>query len=157
MAPVAIQHLTRSYSLVSRPPVCELYSGGQLCEPYLKGQRVYVNPSRPQVSVGLRVEINYNMLAKYVSVGCKDYVLPTLCNYALPPCDLPYSTPKPKKFCRDDCLLLKNDICKLEFMHASRNRYISHLLPNCSSMPSKGDSGYKRCIRIVPKGRLSFI
>ena len=135
--------------------MCEHYSGGQLCDPYLKGQQVYVNPSRAsQAQTGNRVEINYNMLNGYVSSGCRNYVLPTLCNYAFPPCDQAYSAAKPKKFCRDDCLILKNDICEWEFKQISRHPYLSHLLPNCSSMPTVGDPDYKRCIRVVPKGRL---
>ena len=136
--------------------MCEPYSGGQLCEPYLKGQRVYVNPSRgSQAQIGNRVDIHFSTLKNYVSGGCKDYVLPTLCNYAFPPCDPAYTTPTPRKFCRDDCLVLKNDVCKTEFYYASRNKFVSHLLPNCSSMPTLGDPGYKRCIRVVTQGGFS--
>lgn len=134
-------------------PVCEAYSGGSLCEPYLKGQRVFADPSiRSQVQTGNRVDINYEMLKSYVSVRCKAFVLPTLCNFALPPCDPSYSEPTPKKFCRDDCLILKNHICKREFEQASRFTLVSHLLPNCSSMPTVGDPGYKKCIRVVNDG-----
>ncbi|KAJ7388890.1 Inactive tyrosine-protein kinase transmembrane receptor ror1, partial [Desmophyllum pertusum] len=130
-------------------PVCELYAGGELCKPYLKGQRVYVNPKKPQASHGVRVEWNYNMLKKYVSSGCKDYVLPTLCNYGFPPCDLTHSEAKPRKFCQDDCLVLKNDLCKAEFAYAGSISYVSHLLPDCASMPAVGDPSYKSCIRVV--------
>ena len=128
-----------------------------MCEPYLKGQRVFADPSiRSQVQTGNRVDINYEMLKSYVSVRCKAFVLPTLCNFALPPCDPSYSEPTPKKFCRDDCLILKNHLCKREFERASRFTLVSHLLPNCSSMPTVGDPGYKNCIRVVNDGELTF-
>lgn len=138
--------------LVPRLAVCELYSGGDLCEPYLKGQQIYVAKKRPQTSQKNLIETNYHMLEKYVSVGCRDYVLPALCNYGFPPCDLTQSEAKPRKFCQDDCLILKNDICKIDFQNALRIPVVSNLLPDCDSMPAKGDPGYKSCIRVVSQG-----
>lgn len=133
-------------------PVCQVFSGGKLCEPYLKGQRVFFNPSiETQGALGKRVDSQYPMLKRHVSEGCKDYLLPILCNYALPPCDLDHSDPKPTKFCQDDCLILKNDLCKVEYERASMYEFVSQLLPNCSSMPAKGHPDYKRCIRVVPE------
>lgn len=98
------------------------------------------------------MEINYDMLNKFVSKGCKDYVLPTLCNYAFPPCDSSRPKPKPRKFCRDDCLVLKNDVCRLDFERAREIQFVSTLLPDCSSMPAMGDPDYKSCIRVVSQG-----
>ncbi|XP_020611795.1 inactive tyrosine-protein kinase transmembrane receptor ROR1-like isoform X2 [Orbicella faveolata] len=136
----------------SKFAACELYSGGELCKPYLDGQRVYVNSkTASQVSHGSRVGRNYDMLKEYVSDGCKDYVLPTLCNYAFPPCDSSQSKPKPRKFCRDDCLVLKNDICQEDFERARKLPFVSVLLPDCSSMPAVGHPDYKSCIRVVPQ------
>ena len=137
--------------LVSRS--CEPYSAGELCEPYLKGQQIYVNLDRgSQSSLYGKVDIQYDFLKKFVSPGCKDYVLPTLCNYIFPPCDLPYTAPKPRWFCRDDCMILQNNFCRVEFERARNIETIQHLLPDCSSMPSKGAPGYSTCIRVVPPG-----
>ena len=137
--------------LVSRS--CEPYSAGELCEPYLKGQQIYVNLERgSQSSLSRKVGFNYGLLKEYVSSGCKDYVLPTLCNYIFPPCDLPYTAPKPRWFCRDDCMILQNNFCRVEFERARNIETIQHLLPDCSSMPSKGAPGYNTCIRVVPPG-----
>lgn len=99
------------------------------------------------------MRINYDMLKGFVSDGCKDYVLPTLCNYAFPPCDSSRSKAKPRKFCRDDCLVLKNDMCKLDFERARKITFVSTLLPDCSSMPAVGDPDYKSCIRVVSQGK----
>lgn len=130
---------------------CEPYSAGELCEPYLKGQQIYVNLERgSQSSLSGRVGLQYDLLKKFVSPGCKDYVLPTLCNYVFPPCDLPYTAPKPRWFCRDDCMILQNNFCRVEFERARNIEAIQHLLPDCSSMPSKGAPGYNTCIRVVP-------
>ena len=96
--------------------------------------------------------LNYNILKEFVSDGCKDYVLPTLCNYAFPPCDSSRSKPKPRKFCRDDCLVLKNDICKQDFERAQKLSFVAALLPDCSSMPAVGHDDYNSCIRVVPQG-----
>ena len=137
--------------LVSRS--CEPYSAGELCEPYLKGQQIYVNLERgSQARLSVKVELQYGLLKKYVSPGCKDYVLPTLCNYVFPPCDLPYTDPKPRRFCRDDCMILQNNFCRVEFERARSIKAIQHLLPDCSSMPSEGAPGYNTCIRVIPPG-----
>lgn len=135
----------------SRPAVCELYSGGDFCEPYLKGQKIYVSKKRPQSHQQEIIENNYGLLFQYVSERCRDYVLPALCNYGFPPCDLTQSAAKPRKFCQDDCLVLKNDICKRDFKNALRFPLVSRLLPDCDSMPAKGQPGYKSCIRVVPQ------
>lgn len=87
-----------------------------------------------------------------MSDGCKGYVLPTLCNYAFPPCDSSRSKPKPRKFCRDDCLVLKNDICQEDFERAQKLSFVAALLPDCSSMPAVGHPDYNSCIRVVPQG-----
>lgn len=133
--------------------MCELYSGGELCKPYLDGQRVYVSSkTSSQAAHGIRVKVNYDMLEEFVSQGCRDYVLPTLCNYAFPPCDSSQSKAKPRKFCQDDCMVLKNNICKLDFERARKIPYVSKLLPDCASMPAVGDLDYKSCIRVVSQG-----
>ncbi|XP_078352935.1 tyrosine-protein kinase transmembrane receptor Ror-like isoform X2 [Oculina patagonica] len=155
---------TRTRGRNSKYPVCELYSGGELCKPYLDGQQVYVSlKTVSQAAQGSKVKSNYDMLAEFVSQGCRDYVLPTLCNYAFPPCDMSHSKAKPRKFCQDDCLVLKNNICKFDFERARKIArkfpYVSKLLPDCASMPAVGDPDYKSCIRVVsqvPKFKVSL-
>lgn len=117
---------------------------------------MYVKPLlRSQQETANKVRMNYDMLDRldeYVSSRCKHYVLPALCNYAFPPCDLSHSEPIPRKFCRADCLMLKNDICKREFEQARQVKMVSQLLPNCSSMPTIRHQGDKGCIQIVNEG-----
>ena len=136
---------------------CELYKGGKLCEPYLEGKQVYVE-KRSQEDMNTGVSFNYEQLKEYVKPRCKEYVLPTLCNYAFPPCDESnLADPKPRKFCRDDCLVLKNDVCEFEFTQALRYPIISGMLPECSSMPAVGHPDYAHCIRVVDKGTFSHL
>ena len=138
--------------------MCETYAGGPQCEPYLKGVQVYIKSSlQSQRKKAARVSLQYSMLDRlneYVSPRCKHYVLPTLCNYVFPPCDTSHSEPKPRKFCRGDCLLLKNDICKREFEQARKIPVVSQMLPNCLQMPTIRDLSDKRCIQFVKEGKL---
>lgn len=144
--------------------VCETYAGGQQCEPYLKGVQVYVKSSQPQTTKTARVSMQYSMLDRldeFVSPKCKHYVLPTLCNYVFPPCDTSHPEPKPRKFCRGDCFLLKNDICKREFEQVKELPVVSKIFPDCLQMPTIGDVVDKKCIQIVkevpkPKFRVSM-
>ncbi|XP_015759041.1 PREDICTED: inactive tyrosine-protein kinase transmembrane receptor ROR1-like isoform X1 [Acropora digitifera] len=144
--------------------VCETYAGGQQCEPYLKGVQVYVKSSQPQTTKTTIVSMQYSMLDnldEFVSPKCKHYVLPTLCHYFFPPCDTSHSEPKPRKFCRGDCFLLKNDICKREFEQVKELPVVSKIFPDCLQMPTIRDVGDKKCIQIVkevpkPKFRVSM-
>lgn len=144
--------------------VCETYAGGQQCEPYLKGVQVYVKSSQPQTTKTARVSMQYSMLDRldeFVSPKCKHYVLPTLCNYVFPPCDTSHPEPKPRKFCRGDCFLLKNDICKREFEQVKELPVVSKIFPDCLQMPTIGDVVDKKCIQIVkevpkPKFKVSM-
>lgn len=144
--------------------VCETYAGGQQCEPYLKGVQVYVKSSQPQTTKTTIVSMQYSMLDRldeFVSPKCKHYVLPTLCHYIFPPCDTSHPEPKPRKFCRGDCLLLKNDICKREFEQVKELPVVSKIFPDCLQMPTIGDVVDKKCIQIVkevpkPKFRVSM-
>ena len=117
---------------------------------------MYVKSSQPQTRKTAIVSMQYSMLDsldEFVSPKCKLYVLPTLCNYVFPPCDTSHSEPKPRKFCRGDCFLLKNDICKREFEQVKELPVVSKIFPDCLQMPTIGDVGDKKCIQIVKEGK----
>ena len=55
------------------------------------------------------------MMANFgeMSQQCRNFAVPTLCYYAFPVCD--ELTGGARKLCRDECELLENDVCKVEF------------------------------------------
>lgn len=134
--------------------VCETYSGGKVCAPYLDGQQVYMKLAGDQPRRAGIVSMAYDGMSRArLTPTCKRYVLPALCNYYFPPCDTTAQKPTPRRFCQDDCLVLKNDACRAEFAMFAAFGYKS-MLPNCADMPAAGSSAYKTCIRVV-KGKSS--
>ncbi|EDO43993.1 predicted protein, partial [Nematostella vectensis] len=126
---------------------CEPYKG-TFCSKYLKGKNVYVKDR--QQNVENKVATLIGILNRHVTDRCKEYVIPTLCNYIIPPCAKDSKKPRPIRFCRDDCEVLQNTVCKLEF-HYAKQRF-AKMLPDCSVLPGPGSPEYKTCIRVTMKG-----
>jgi hypothetical protein len=114
---------------------------------------------KSQVSLEARITTIYGMAADYVNKPCQKYVVPTLCYYGFPPCDLTSKKPKPRKFCQDDCYTMQYDVCRAEFDNFKRYLPNSNTLPDCAKLPSRTHPDYKTCIRVIKKGEelLSFI
>ncbi|XP_032241527.2 tyrosine-protein kinase transmembrane receptor ROR2 [Nematostella vectensis] len=125
---------------------CEPYKG-TFCSKYLKGKNVYVKDR--QQNVENKVATLIGILNRHVTDRCKEYVIPTLCNYIIPPCAKDSKKPRPIRFCRDDCEVLQNTVCKLEF-HYAKQRF-AKMLPDCSVLPGPGSPEYKTCIRVTMK------
>jgi len=64
------------------------------------------------------------------STDCRSYARRALCYYVFPPCKLdinklPLDDAKPNKLCREDCELVKHDVCRKEFFQQRNNPIIS--------------------------------
>ena len=64
------------------------------------------------------------------STLCQLYAKEAFCYYVFPPCKLdiylqPLDDAKPEKLCREDCELLKHDVCRKEFFQQQTNFVIS--------------------------------
>ena len=129
--------------------MCETYSGGNLCQPHLGGKRVYMSSAGAQTKRAQIVAMaNSGMSQAFLTATCQRYILPALCNYYFPPCDVNAPKPTPRKFCQDDCLLLQNDLCKREFALIARLGY-GFYLPDCADMAKAATPAYTTCIRVV--------
>ena len=50
--------------------------------------------------------------------------MPSLCHAAFPLCDDHSGKPVPKQLCRDECEVLENDVCRLEYAIAKQHPLI---------------------------------
>ena len=71
---------------------------------------------------------------------CQNYVQPLLCQLHLPDCDEKSVTPKGKLICKDECLVLKNKLCKKEYS-SGKNFGATNIFFDCSSVEAVSSSG----------------
>ena len=102
-----------------------------------------------------------------MSQSCAEFAVPSLCLAAFPLCDDQSGKPVPRKLCRDECEVLENDVCRLEYAIAKQHPLIGEqvMLPDCERLPPIGSKGSETCFRIgipnmapvVEGGRLFLI
>ena len=59
-----------------------------------------------------------------LSQSCAEFAVPSLCHAAFPLCDDQSGKPVPKQLCRDECEVLENDVCRLEYAIAKQHPLI---------------------------------
>ena len=65
-----------------------------------------------------------------LSQSCAEYAVPSLCFAAFPLCDDQSGKPVPRQLCRDECEVLENDICRLEYAIAKQHPLIGEQVRN---------------------------
>ena len=50
-----------------------------------------------------------------LSPNCHKFAILSLCYHAFPLCDTTSSVPKPRLLCKDECRILREDICRMEY------------------------------------------
>lgn len=59
-----------------------------------------------------------------LSQSCAEFAVPSLCLAAFPLCDDQSGKPVPRQLCRDECEVLENDVCRLEYAVAKQHPLI---------------------------------
>ena len=64
--------------------------------------------------------------ATAISSKCRKFALPAFCYFVFPQCDKSSSNVfhKSKRLCREDCNILKNDVCFNEFVNNTKDPYL---------------------------------
>lgn len=109
-------------------PVCQLYRGSR-CSQYVGNMSVYVSAGVTQSLLETKLASALTVIAhsKDISEGCEVYALPSLCYSAFPVCrDDP--TLHPRRICRQDCEILENELCQVEYAIAKRHPLIGQQL-----------------------------
>lgn len=77
------------------------------------------------------------------------YAEPSLCYSAFPICNVNSNKP-PHKICREDCELLENVLCRLEYALAKSHPLIGQQLslPDCEELPHINSEQSQGCLRM---------
>lgn len=117
---------------------CELYEGA-LCNEYFANKYIYVDTFSSQAEMERNVQEALPYLHRaQLSKKCVDTASKAFCYYLFSTCDPDVSPVVEKPFCREDCELLKYDICREEFQNAQQGGELQQAFQNtnCSLLPS---------------------
>ncbi|XP_046446105.1 inactive tyrosine-protein kinase transmembrane receptor ROR1-like isoform X5 [Daphnia pulex] len=130
---------------------CQVYRGAT-CSKFLANRTIFVQSSLTQGIVEEKLAAAFTVIAHSgdLSQSCAEFAVPSLCFAAFPLCDDQGGKPVPRQLCRDECEVLENDICRMEYAVAKQHPLIGEqvMLPDCEKLPPIGSKGSETCFRI---------
>ncbi|KAH9366070.1 hypothetical protein HPB48_000512 [Haemaphysalis longicornis] len=136
---------------------CQVYQG-VTCGQYLGNRSVFVRPPPATLAAmeeKLAAAFTVIATSQDVSATCHKYAIPSLCFFVFPPCEpAPGSPadrpPEPRSVCRDECELLEQSLCRMEYSIAKRHPLIGqqNILPVCEDLPPIGSPESDACLRL---------
>ena len=79
-----------------------------------------------------------NLIMQYASSQCRDAVLPFLCQYVFPPCDV--SNGDVNFISKTECINIRDAVCSFEWNFVRSNTPSASLLPNCENLDENDDN-----------------
>ncbi|XP_070563655.1 inactive tyrosine-protein kinase transmembrane receptor ROR1-like [Ptychodera flava] len=138
----------------SRGTSCEPYRGS-LCSSFLGTNDIYVEASAPAQEMESRLSIGLKMLESHSdewSERCLEHAIPFVCYYAFPLCDTTKSTPTRREICYEDCIQIKENICRDEFEMLQLSGIADSMLPDCVGAPRF--DGVSNCVKLdIPESQ----
>nr|CAD7416628.1 unnamed protein product [Timema poppensis] len=144
--------------------VCQLYRG-KTCQMFVGNKTVYIPPTFTQRMLEEKLTAAFTVIAHStdVSKSCEAFAMPSLCYSTFPLCrtdgganpDLALS---PRRICREECEVLENEMCRLEYAIAKRHPLIGKqlVLPECGDLPAVGSRESKDCLMLgIPRPELA--
>ncbi|XP_017774696.1 PREDICTED: tyrosine-protein kinase transmembrane receptor Ror-like isoform X1 [Nicrophorus vespilloides] len=159
-------------------PFCQPYEG-TACRAFLAHRHVFVQPPLTQEKIEENLENALLVVSQSndVSSICNKFVLPTLCYSSFPICSEPEQTNNYQQYyinkhnvleknktyknlrnmsnmhlqriCRQDCILLETELCRLEYSIAKRHPVIGTLdLEECELLPEEDDTNSAYCLKL---------
>ena len=99
--------------------------------------RVHVFPSSSTTCLHDLCAITSDwMCCRDLSQSCAEFAVPSLCFAAFPLCEDQSGKPVPRQLCRDECEVLENDICRMEYAVAKQH-------------PLIGEQVYPICFQVI--------
>ncbi|VEN42632.1 unnamed protein product [Callosobruchus maculatus] len=163
----------------SSEPFCQLYRGSK-CKNYLANRYVFVQPPYSQKEIEDKLDASFLVISQSndISPSCSKFATPSICFSAFPMCADPkyineYQTRNRhelisnenrhkfklirtkltnylRRICRDECLLLENELCSKEYSIAKRHLVIGQImeLEVCEMLPLLTDPSSKNCLSL---------
>jgi len=131
-------------------PTCQIYRG-QRCLELIGNKSVYIPAGVSQQIIESKLTQAFLVVSqsKDLSQSCEKYALPSLCYTAFPICRDDHTRP-PRRICRQDCELLENELCQLEYALAKKHPLIGRQIemPECMNLPAVGSPDSEDCLQL---------
>eukprot|EP00106_Octopus_bimaculoides_P002550 XP_014769992.1 PREDICTED: inactive tyrosine-protein kinase transmembrane receptor ROR1-like isoform X1 [Octopus bimaculoides] len=124
---------------------------GTPCAKFLANKSVYVANKNGLVETEKVYTVAVTMIGQSTDLSprCQQFAILSLCYHAFPLCDETSAIPKPRLLCKDECKILREDICKNEYKMAKGHPLIGEkLLPKCENLAPVGTKEAANCIEI---------
>ncbi|GAB6023780.1 hypothetical protein CHUAL_008532 [Chamberlinius hualienensis] len=136
---------------VGEKVLCQPYRG-TTCAKFVGNKTIHVKTAMSQKEIEDKLVTAFTVIASSgdLSKKCAEYAIPSLCYHAFPLCDEISGKPIPKPICRDECEILENDICRMEYAIAKKHTVLVHqlALPHCNDLPLPQSKEGKNCLRL---------
>ncbi|XP_066997233.2 tyrosine-protein kinase transmembrane receptor Ror isoform X2 [Anabrus simplex] len=137
--------------------VCQIYRGTR-CSNYLGNKTVHVPPPQTQRLLEEKLANAFKVIdhSEDLSPNCHAFAEPSLCYSAFPLChdDDLEGKKQPRRICREDCDILENEMCRMEYAIAKRHPLIGQqlVLPECGDLPLVGSKESEGCLKLgIPR------
>ncbi|XP_054162008.1 inactive tyrosine-protein kinase transmembrane receptor ROR1-like isoform X2 [Oppia nitens] len=130
---------------------CQVYRG-VTCSQFIQNRTIYVRSMTSQGFMEDKLAKAFTVIATShdVSLQCHRYAISSLCFFAFPLCEDNMAEPTPRQVCRDECEVLENNICRIEYTIAKKHPLIGQkqILPACEELPPIGSKESENCVRL---------
>ena len=119
------------------------------------------------LSVHIIINLKYLFVFRDLSPSCGSFAVPSLCYSTFPLCREEDTDPtglsenwskvasrEPRRICRDDCEILENERCRMEYALAKKHPLIGQRLTllECRDLPAIGTADSENCLKLgIPK------
>ncbi|XP_068201000.1 inactive tyrosine-protein kinase transmembrane receptor ROR1-like isoform X2 [Palaemon carinicauda] len=130
---------------------CQVYRGAT-CSGFIGNRSVYIRSPRHLADMEKRLATAITVIihSNDLSAKCEDYAIKSLCYAALPLCNENKPNPEPRRLCREECEILVNDVCRMEYVIAKQHQLIGRQLPipDCEDLSPITSPEHHSCIRL---------
>uniref|UniRef100_A0A0N7ZBW8 Tyrosine-protein kinase receptor n=2 Tax=Scylla olivacea TaxID=85551 RepID=A0A0N7ZBW8_SCYOL len=130
---------------------CQVYRGAT-CSGFIGNHSIYIYSPRHLADMEKRLTSAITVISHSndLSAKCEDYAIKSLCYAALPLCDENSPDPQPRQLCREECEILVNDVCRMEYVIAKQHQLIGRQLPipDCDDLSPIISPEHMSCIRL---------
>ncbi|RXG73056.1 Inactive tyrosine-protein kinase transmembrane receptor ROR1, partial [Armadillidium vulgare] len=123
---------------------------GATCSGFIGNRSIFITSPEylADMEKRLAAAISVISISPDLSAKCAEYAIKSLCYAMLPLCDETAQIPAPRQLCREECEVLTEDVCKVEYVRAKTHPLIGGQLPipECEDLPPITTKEHVSCV-----------
>lgn len=128
-----------------------------MCASFVGNKTVFVRPPNTIEDLDRRITATLSVIKtnKEMTKLCEKFAVKVMCHHTFPLCSIGSLEMTPRTLCRDECNVLKDEICVKEYALAKVNDLTgsNNIIPDCDELKDE-ENPLASCIRIgIPAGK----